>query len=713
MALTYRGNNIFMSCLPHRGTSNCAIQIQRMNFLLTIILSLFCISSIAQQADSTDTTVLETITIKAFEQGRKLKDVAAAVSFIDRRGLERFGAASVVQAVNTVPGVRMEERSPGSYRINIRGSSLRSPFGVRNTKVYYNGLPFTNPGGDSYLNALGSYNYSSIEIIKGPGSSVYGAGSGGVLLIEGLNAAERAGVTTEMSSGSFGYKNVYAGLVTQSETSKNSFGFQFQESNGYRRQSSLSRSVFSWNGSFTTSNKAILKTTFLYSRLFYETPGALTRSEYEMNPRAARPAAGGFPGAETAKASIKQNTFLAGVNYEQPLSQALSNTTSAYGMFTTFDNPAVRNYGRTTEPHVGGRTVFQLRKSFDQINLAITTGAEAQQSFSTSYVYKNKNGAADTLQTADEIPTRQALIFLQSAVETGGWELTAGASLNYLDVRFKRSYPSPLPWQERKFSPQTAPRISLAKRLRLITVYAAIAKGFSPPTTSELVPSGSAVNLSLNAETGTNYELGFKGLVKNLSYDVTAFYFHLQNTVVQRRDAGGGDYYTNAGRTSQQGLETALNYWLFRKAASVTRSNLWFNHTLHIFRYKDFKQLVNDYSNKRLPGTAPHTISTGLDVLLKNGFAMTISYYFSDRIPLNDANSEYANSYQLFNARLGYEKSISDRWRLKLIAGAENLLDQRYSLGNDLNAAGGRYYNAAAGRNFYASLLVNFLAAKK
>ncbi|MEJ0103149.1 MAG: hypothetical protein WDO19_11585 [Bacteroidota bacterium] len=38
--------------------------------------------------------------------------------------------------MNNTPGVRMEERSPGSYRLNLRGSTLRSPFGVRNVKVY-------------------------------------------------------------------------------------------------------------------------------------------------------------------------------------------------------------------------------------------------------------------------------------------------------------------------------------------------------------------------------------------------------------------------------------------------------------------------------------------------------------------------------------------------------------------------------------------------
>jgi iron complex outermembrane receptor protein len=46
--------------------------------------------------------------------------------------------------------------------------------------------------------------------------------------------------------------------------------------------------------------------------------------------------------------------------------------------------------------------------------------------------------------------------------------------------------------------------------------------------------------------------------------------------------------------------------------------------------------------------------------------------------------------------------------QLELFAGADNLLNQRYSLGDDLNAVGGRYYNPAPGRNYFGGLNVKF-----
>ena len=40
--------------------------------------------------------------------------------------------------------------------------------------------------------------------------------------------------------------------------------------------------------------------------------------------------------------------------------------------------------------------------------------------------------------------------------------------------------------------------------------------------------------------------------------------------------------------------------------------------------------------------------------------------------------------------------------------GVDNALNEKYSLGNDLNAAGGRYFNAAPKRNFFAGVRIGF-----
>src|SRR5947208_3123395 len=72
--------------------------------------------SISPRTGNGDT--LLTVIVSAFGQNRALLQTPAAVALIDSTQLERFGNTSILPAFNTQPGVKMEERSPGSYRLN-------------------------------------------------------------------------------------------------------------------------------------------------------------------------------------------------------------------------------------------------------------------------------------------------------------------------------------------------------------------------------------------------------------------------------------------------------------------------------------------------------------------------------------------------------------------------------------------------------------------
>src|SRR5690606_19415632 len=162
--------------------------------------------------------------IEAYEMDRQLDEVPASVGILSQNDLLRYSNTSILPAVNLVPGVRMEERSPGSYRFSIRGSSLRSPFGVRNVKAYWNGLPFTDGGGNTYLNLFDFSAFGSMEIIKGPGGSLYGAGTGGVLL---MKSPEVTGNNLQASAtfGSYGLQRYLIG--GQLKNDKHAANIQF------------------------------------------------------------------------------------------------------------------------------------------------------------------------------------------------------------------------------------------------------------------------------------------------------------------------------------------------------------------------------------------------------------------------------------------------------------------------------------------------------
>src|SRR5690606_26727367 len=210
-------------------------------------------------------------------------------------------------AVNLVPGVRMEERSPGSYRFSIRGSSLRSPFGVRNVKAYWNGLPFTDGGGNTYLNLFDFSAFGSMEIIKGPGGSLYGAGTGGVLL---MKSPEVTGNNLQASAtfGSYGLQRYLIGGQLKNDKHAANIQFAHHQSDGYRQQTALQRTALNADVTSSVGRKGTLTSTLMLSKLFYETPGGLNKAQFEEDPRQARPPSTSL-GAVEANAAVENKTI--------------------------------------------------------------------------------------------------------------------------------------------------------------------------------------------------------------------------------------------------------------------------------------------------------------------------------------------------------------------------------------------------------------------
>jgi iron complex outermembrane receptor protein len=338
----------------------------------------------------------------------------------------------------------------------------------------------------------------------------------------------------------------------------------------------------------------------------------------------------------------------------------------------------------------------------------ILAGGEFQQGFSNFKTFKNRNGNPDTLMLDDAVNNRQYFGFTQLTMKYKQFIGTVGFSLNRQRLEFSRLNSYPYNEQVREFGNSLAPRFALLYKLSDdVSVYTNIAKGFSPPTTAELLPTGGSFNPTLRAEDGWNYEIGSKGdIVRDkLSFDLTAFLFRLNNTIVVRRDAGGGNYFENAGNTRQAGVESYLRYrWIEGGPGLLSRLHSWASYSYYNFKYDQFIQVTSDFSGNKLPSVAPHTLVVGIDMATRQGFYCNLTYNYTDNIPLNDANTAFAASYNLLGARLGYKLNIRSKYFVEVFAGGDNLLNEQYSLGNDINGFGGRYYNVAPGINFFAGL---------
>jgi iron complex outermembrane receptor protein len=289
-------------------------------------------------------------------------------------------------------------------------------------------------------------------------------------------------------------------------------------------------------------------------------------------------------------------------------------------------------------------------------------------------------------------------------------------SLNTSSIEFNRLSVIPSFIYRTNFNNEVSPRFSLLKKLNeKVAFYALISKGFSPPTVAELLPSTSVINTNLQAERGTDYEIGFRSsLINNrLFIDINAFTFELRNSISQRRDSSGADYFINAGKTQQKGIETALNFSISRNPNQfITNSGLQVSYSYHHFEYKQFKQLNVDFSNNKIPGVAPHTIAASLNAETQAGIYVNGNFFYSSKIPLNDANAEYANAYHLLGFKAGYKRTFNQHINAGLFISGDNILNETYSLGNDINAAANRFYNAAPGINFLTGISFQYVFSR-
>ncbi len=690
-------------------------------FYLLVLSPLGYVSAQERKTQAEDTTkLLNEVTIKAFLYNRPLNEVPAAIALVEQKDFERFNNTSILSAVNTIPGVRMEERSPGSYRFSIRGSLLRSPFGVRNVKMYWNGLPLTDGGGNTYLNLLDFNAVSNAEIIKGPGASLYGAGTGGVVLLR-REIAQDPQLRFSTVFGSYGLQRYQMAAEGGNEKVKASVQYAHQQAEGYREQTEMRRNSFNADVNFAINTKSTLSTSIFYTDLFYETPGGLTRTQFEQDPGQARPPRimplPPLPGAVEKKAAVQNKTIYTGLAYEYMWNSKWSTNVGIYGANTDFENPSIRNYEIRGEKNFGGRTDTQFDFERDTWEGKITFGGEYQYFFSPVAVYNNVAGEVGSVVEADdEVKSQQMLWFAQADFDLPkDFYLTVGASANFLKYEFTSLLASPQTTQSRKFDPVFSPRIALLKKvLPSFSVYGSVSRGFSPPSLAEVRPSEGSYNNTLNPERGMSYEAGFRGSIfaNKIQFDFTAYNFQLMETIVIQRTEDGAEYFVNAGETAQRGIEAKLSWVPKLRSSVVSNLMVWSTYTYNHYRFEDYIQDGNEFSGNRLTGVAPTIAVMGVDIAIKKVyFNITASY--TDAIPLNDANSAYADEYFLLGSRVGYKANLAKNFPFEIFGGVDNALDERYSLGNDLNAIGGRYYNAAARRNFYVGVTLSPFLRKR
>jgi iron complex outermembrane receptor protein len=498
-------------------------------------------------------------------------------------------------------------------------------------------------------------------------------------------------------------RTYFLGLNVPTRRGDYSGGISYQKSDGYREQSAMSRFIVYTNLRFYRNPKNYFGINYFSTILNYETPGGLTLTQYENDARQARPKTPTSPSAQDQKAAISNWTSFLGFTLDHYWNKNLNTKTVLYGSSSEFKNPAIRNYEMRDELNGGLRTETQYVLRGDLFNSKLTAGAELQFFDSELNVYSNIRGnkGGDTL-SMDKLKAKQYLLFAQSEFDLPNqFYVTLGASFNSLKYKDQQLVKA-TDLLQRDFKLEVSPRVAILKKInRSLSVYGNISRGFSPPTFAEALPSTGIFNSKLNAERGVSYEVGARGsLFNRIEFDIAAYDFRLKDAIVIQRAADGSDYFVNAGSTKQQGLEAKLTWNKYFEFETVRHFGFWTTAALNHYRFGRYEQSGKDYSGNPITGIAPDLFGLGGDLVFASGLYLNVTSSYTDHISLDDAASEHATDYLLLGARGGYRKELK-KIKFEIYTGIDNALDEKYSLGNDLNALGGRYYNVAPGRNYY------------
>jgi len=681
--------------------------LKRISFLFSIILSLNTVSQ-----EKVDTASLNEVVVKGFESNKSLINTPASISLLSKATLNASSAFSMLPALNTSSGVRMEERSPGSYRLSIRGSLLRSPFGIRNVKVYYDDFILTDAGGNTYMNLLDIHSINGLELIKGPAGSVYGAGTGGAVLLNGFGALKDSNdLKLRLLGGSFGTLNQSLQYQHQSKNIQLNVGQGHFQSNGFRVQSKMRKDNVQLNMRIKSNEQISTDFILFYSNLFYQTPGGLTFAQFNADPRQSRPATATLPSVVDQKTAIYNKSAFIGFSNTYKINSRWKTVGSVTNGLTQFKNPFITNYEKRREFNLGFRSKIVYENNLP-IPVQWVSGFEIQRGEYAIDSSGNIKGAPDGNKVSDEVIARQQFAFTQLNIQPLRFlQIQSGLSINRFFYSIQRTTGAPANGIKKlDFNRQLLPRIALlAAPGAGISLYGQLSKGYSSPSIAEIRPSAGGVYSGLQAEYGWSKEIGIKlSAWRNKLYMQAAlFQFDLRDAIVRRVNNIGAEYFVNEGDVQQKGIEIEYQYNLVNLPRQKFFKSLKWSQaiTLNDFRFVNYKNNQASFAGNQLTGIADNVIVSSLAMDLTAHFYWNVQFNYVGKMPLNDANTFFSNPYRLWQSKIGWRSGHTRPIELFLLM--DNIGNENYSLGFDINAFGNRFYNPAPSRNYQFGLIID------
>lgn len=575
----------------------------------------------------------------------ELKDRSiATVSLITQEQIRALGAKDLQDVLYTIPGITTTQTPWGAKQITMRG--IGSEFSEK-VLILLNGHPLdhdiTNGGSTDIYDNIALDNVKRIEIVRGPGSLLYGANAFlGTINIITKNADDQTGTAVTAGGGSFGTQqyNVYtASKINDLKVTANA---NVQATDG------ISRNFKNTNVSSSLDSEK------------YDIDLNLAYQNWNFTGHFANKNTGTFAGfnenLQTNAARNYQDYFFI-LGYKNNLSDKLNIDIKAYHDNFNFDNiiPFASDFYLNTgitNTKTGSEAQLSYQW-FDNNQLIVGFKGETQNQFNITH-------------TAGPTPLIQTPVTQPYAIDKDR-TLASGFVQDIWDILPNLRFSAGARYDHYSdFGNTFNPRVGFNWEIKegYILRYS-FGTAFRAPTFGETNGTYQALlgNTNLRPETISTNEIGLNlNPIKSISTAFTLFESNITNIIHKDNINGNSSVFVNGGSALSKGIEVEAKYHY------LEGSYIGFNFT---------SQKVNDNVTQQMVSGVPNYFG---NVMLNHQFSpnyslLTHVYVKGNQLAAASNPGGNISSYALLNTTLLAKNLVKD---LSLSASVYNWLDKDY-----------------------------------
>ncbi|MBV6643803.1 MAG: TonB-dependent receptor [Cyclobacteriaceae bacterium] len=613
---------------------------------------------------------LNQVVVSANREKELRSEVPAAISTLSPRVIEETAPNTLDQVLNKIPGVFVADLANEQHM-----TSIRQPISTKGLFLFLeDGLP-TRPTGVFNHNAMNELNQGairSIEVIRGPASSTYGAEAiGGVInVITQTPSLQPSGRLALRSNSNGLQRSDFRASNTFGKTGVFLGGYYSRRRDGFFEHSDMDKYALSLKVTQAVSAKTDLNFSVTYADLDTDMTGSLDSAAF-------------FGDDPTSPQTFTERTVSA-LRVQSTLNHdwnAISSTTTriffrdnSIGQIPSYRIRTDRTTGivsgtinERTFKSVGG--IIQHSQELPGINAKLIGGLSIDYSptdFFEDYILVDQNDQGinigytdlDSALTKNEIDLTNLGTYATFQISPID-RLKFSASIRYDRFNYEhRNFLTPSSFSGSPDATSTfeavTPKIGITYDLnRNRGIYANFAQGFVPPQVSELY-RGVQVP-TLDPSVYNNYELGgwyaFQIGPKFQAYaNLALYHVNATNQIISVQLDDGTRENQNAGETQSQGVEymLSINYtkqWQFRWSGSFARHE-----------FVEFIENGNEYNGNEMAQGA--NVQYNWEITYRpqfvKGLRLTLENQYLGPYWMNNDNTKEYEGFSLFHVRTGY-----------------------------------------------------------